>query len=85
MNDQKYSTQAIINLILQLTLLAVLLTWCFLILQSFISPIIWAMVMTITLFPLHKHLMKYLRVLSLGYKLFERWSKQGETQMDAEK
>lgn len=61
MSDQKYSTQAIINLILQLTLLAFLLTWCFLILQSFISPIIWAMVMAITLFPLHKRLTKYLR------------------------
>lgn len=61
MSEQKYSTSAIINLILQLTLLAFLLTWCFLILQSFISPIIWATVMAITLFPLHKRLTKYLR------------------------
>jgi predicted PurR-regulated permease PerM len=46
---------------IQLLALAVLLVWCFKILEPFISLLVWASVLAITLFPLHKMLTKKLK------------------------
>lgn len=46
---------------IQLLALALLLVWCFKILQPFITLLVWASVLAITLFPLHKMLTKKLK------------------------
>ena len=46
----------VIHYSIQLVALALLLVCCFMIIQNFITPIIWGSVLAITLYPLHKSL-----------------------------
>lgn len=59
MNDLKgnQSTEnPVIYYAIQLLALALLLVWCFKILEPFITPLVWGSVLAITLYPLHKSL-----------------------------
>jgi predicted PurR-regulated permease PerM len=54
------STKEIIHLVIQLLALAFIMVWCFEILAPFLTPIIWAAILAIALFPLHQRLKKLL-------------------------
>lgn len=60
-NNVKISANPVVNYALQLVALALLLVWCFKILEPFITPIIWASVLATTLYPLHRWLSKKIR------------------------
>jgi predicted PurR-regulated permease PerM len=51
----------VIHYSIQLLALALLLVWCFKILEPFITLLVWGSVLAITLFPLHKMLMRKLK------------------------
>ncbi len=60
-NPQKELSQnPFISNAIQLLALSLLLVWCFKILEPFISLLVWAMVLAIALYPLHRMLMKKL-------------------------
>jgi predicted PurR-regulated permease PerM len=54
-------SKQIIHLILQLLALGLLIGWCFFILAPFFNPIIWAAILAVTLYPVHKRLKKRLK------------------------
>jgi predicted PurR-regulated permease PerM len=54
-------SRQIIHLAIQLLALAFLIRWCFLILTPFITPIIWAAILAVALYPLHQRLKKLLK------------------------
>lgn len=54
-------SRQIIHLAIQLLALTFLIKWCFDILAPFITPIIWAAILAISLFPLHQRLTKLLK------------------------
>ncbi len=56
-----YKSKQVIHVTLQLLALALLIGWCFQILAPFFNPIIWAAILAVTLYPLHKKLKKKLR------------------------
>src|ERR1700681_833880 len=49
-----FKSKQIIHIALQLLALAFLLSWCFDILTPFVTPIMWAAILAVTLFPLHQ-------------------------------
>ncbi|MDL5048723.1 AI-2E family transporter [Oscillatoria amoena NRMC-F 0135] len=51
----------VIHYALQLLALALLLIWCFRILESFITPLVWGAILAITLYPLHKKITQWLK------------------------
>lgn len=51
--NQKFGIDPIFHYAIQLLALALLLVWCFYIIQPFISILVWAAVLATTLFPLH--------------------------------
>jgi len=51
----------VIQYALQLLALALLLLWCFKILEPFITPLVWGSVLAIALYPLHKMITKKLK------------------------
>jgi predicted PurR-regulated permease PerM len=51
-----FSTKQVLNVAIQLLVLAVLIGWCFRILEPFITPVIWAAILAITIFPLYQKL-----------------------------
>lgn len=55
-SQTKISANPVVNYALQLLALALLLVWCFRILEPFITPIIWASVLATTLYPMHRWL-----------------------------
>ncbi len=55
------SQNPVISNAIQLLALSLLLVWCFKILEPFISLLVWAMVLAIALYPLHKMLTNKLR------------------------
>jgi len=50
-----------IDLGIKLTLLAVLLAWCAMILFPFVLPVLWGIILAITLFPLYNRLLKLVK------------------------
>ncbi|HLA59049.1 MAG TPA: hypothetical protein VK622_09825, partial [Puia sp.] len=58
-------SKQIIHLVLQMLALAFLLSWCFNILSPFLSPIMWASILAVTLYPMHQKLKKSLKGNSL--------------------
>ena len=50
-----------IDLVIKLALLAILLAWCAMILLPFIVPVLWGIILAITLFPLYTRLLKLLK------------------------
>jgi predicted PurR-regulated permease PerM len=53
-------SRQIIHLAIQLLALAFLIIWCFKILAPFFTPIIWAAILAVALFPMHQRLKKLL-------------------------
>jgi predicted PurR-regulated permease PerM len=58
-------SRQIIHVALQLLALAFLLSWCFNILAPFFTPIMWAAILAVTLYPMHQKLKRRLKGNSL--------------------
>jgi predicted PurR-regulated permease PerM len=58
-------SKQIIHLAIQLLAVAILIKWCFEILAPFFTPIIWAAILAVTLFPLQQKLTRLLRGRSI--------------------
>jgi predicted PurR-regulated permease PerM len=58
-------SKQIIHVALQLLALAFLLSWCFNILAPFFTPIIWAAILAVTLYPMHQKVKRRLKGNSL--------------------
>jgi predicted PurR-regulated permease PerM len=54
-------SRQIIHLAIQMLALAFLIIWCFQILATFFTPVIWAAILAVSLFPLHQKLKKLLK------------------------
>ncbi len=54
-------SKQIIHLAIQLLALTFLIIWCFQILAPFVTPIIWAAILAVALFPLHQKIKKLLK------------------------
>ncbi|HEX5169118.1 MAG TPA: AI-2E family transporter [Cyclobacteriaceae bacterium] len=55
------SQNPVIHYAIQLLALALLLVWCFKILEPFMTPLVWGSVLAVALYPLHKMLSKRLK------------------------
>ncbi|WP_096087192.1 AI-2E family transporter [Agaribacterium haliotis] len=53
MLDQKPSSKAIFEHIIQLLILGIMIYWCFSIIRPFIQPVVWGMIIAVSLFPLY--------------------------------
>jgi len=60
-NPFSAKSRQIIHLAIQLLALAFLINWCFQILAPFITPIIWAAILAVALYPLHQRLKNLLK------------------------
>lgn len=60
MNKLTGSTKEIVELIVRMAVLILLLFYCFEILAPFIMPVLWATIIAVSVFPLHKKLKKLL-------------------------
>ena len=60
-NPFSAKSRQIIHLAIQLLALAFLIIWCFQILAPFFTPIIWAAILAVALYPLHQRLKKLLK------------------------
>lgn len=60
-NSFTVRSRQIIHLSLQMLALAFLMIWCFQILAPFFTPVIWAAILAIALYPLHQKLKKALK------------------------
>src|SRR4051812_25952738 len=61
----KLKSRQVIHVALQLLALAFLLSWCFNILIPFFTPIIWAAILAVTLYPMHQKLKRKVKGKSL--------------------
>ena len=59
--DQRIQTNNIINLSVRLLALALIFSWCFLIVEPFITLIVWGIILAVTIFPLHQSLSRMLK------------------------
>lgn len=55
------SMQKVTETIIRLGVLALLVAWCFQILQPFIIPIVWGIIIAVAIYPLYERLVKLLR------------------------
>ena len=55
-----YSSRKIIETLIQLLALAVLIGWCFNIIEPFITPLVWGCILAVAIFPVFKRLTKLL-------------------------
>lgn len=60
-DEIRFTHNPIIHYSIQLLAMAIMLVWCFRILEPFITPLVWGSVLAITLYPLHKILTRTLR------------------------
>ena len=56
-----HSEKKSINLTIKLLLMVVILAWCVMIILPFVVPILWSIILAITLFPLYRRLEKLLK------------------------
>src|SRR6266566_99705 len=54
-------SRQIIHLSIQMLALAFLIIWCFQILAPFVTPVIWAAILAVALFPMHQKLKRLLK------------------------
>jgi predicted PurR-regulated permease PerM len=59
--NQSYNFERIVDVIIRLGFLSLLLMWCFDILRPFILILVWAIVIAIAVYPVHKFFVKILR------------------------
>ena len=50
-----------IDLVIKLSLIALLVAWCIMIILPFVMPVLWGVILAITLFPLYSRLLKLLK------------------------
>jgi predicted PurR-regulated permease PerM len=50
-----------IDLVIKLSLIALLVTWCIMIILPFVMPVLWGVILAITLFPLYSRLLRLLK------------------------
>ena len=50
-----------IDLVIKLSLIALLVAWCIMIILPFVMPVLWGIILAITLFPLYSRLLKLLK------------------------
>ena len=50
-----------IDTVIKLTLIALLLAWCAMILLPFVVPVLWGVILAVTLFPLYTRLLKLVK------------------------
>jgi len=50
-----------IDLVIKLSLIALLVAWCIMIILPFVMPVLWGVILAITLFPLYSKLLKLLK------------------------
>ena len=50
-----------IDLVIKLSLIALLVAWCIMIILPFVIPVLWGIILAITLFPLYSRLLKLLK------------------------
>lgn len=55
-NEITFTHNPVVHYSIQLLAIAIMLIWCFRILEPFITPLVWGSVLAITLYPLHKGL-----------------------------
>jgi predicted PurR-regulated permease PerM len=60
LNDDNVEKKSI-DLAIKLILIALLLTWCAMILIPFVIPVLWGIILAITLYPLYNRLLKLLK------------------------
>jgi predicted PurR-regulated permease PerM len=60
-NSSSYNFDKIVDTLIRLGVLAMLLMWCFDILKPFVLILIWAVVIAIAIYPVHKFLIKIFR------------------------
>jgi len=58
-SSSNYNFEKIVDIIIRLGALFLLLSWCFNILKPFILILIWAVVITVAIYPLHKKFVKW--------------------------
>jgi predicted PurR-regulated permease PerM len=58
MNKQAISTKQLVELLIRMGVLILLLFYCFEILTPFIMPVLWAVIIAVAVFPIHKSLQK---------------------------
>src|SRR5688572_22293864 len=54
--EQKDTSRRVIHIILQVGVLAFILGWCFQILTPFLLPVMWALIISITVYPMFQKL-----------------------------
>ncbi len=59
--DENITTRNFYDIIIRLTFLALIIGWCFMILVPFTSIILWALILTLALAPLHKTVATWMR------------------------
>ncbi len=59
--DHSESIKRVVEVIIRIGLLTFIFGWCFLILSPFLSPVIWGMIIAVTLYPFYKNLTKLFR------------------------
>ena len=59
-DNQKREKQSI-DLTIKLLLIVLLLAWCVMIILPFLIPILWGIILAITLFPVYNKLLKFLK------------------------
>lgn len=60
MNNQTPSTKKLVELIIRMAVLILLLFYCFEILAPFMMPVLWAAIIAVSVYPIHKTLQKKL-------------------------
>src|SRR5688572_16158511 len=60
-DPDKLPRNSVIHYSLQLMALALLLIWCFRIVEPFITPLVWGSVLAIALYPIHSMLVQKLK------------------------
>jgi predicted PurR-regulated permease PerM len=60
MNNQINSTKQLVELLIRMAVLILLLFYCFEILSPFIMPVLWAVIIAVAVYPIHKRLQKRL-------------------------
>ena len=60
-NSSNYNFEKIVDIIIRLGVLSMLLMWCFDILRPFVLILIWAVVIAIAIYPIHKFFVKIFR------------------------
>lgn len=60
-SDNNDFTKNPVEITIKIAMMLLLFTWCFYIVQPFIVPLVWALIITVSIFPIYKRLLLLLR------------------------